>query len=315
MRGNAERCLCCGYAVSCSPIHPIYHAHNTSLTYDTSDCVSHLAEEIPNPRINVPKAILAQYAVGFIIALLYVITIFYSVNDLTALSSNPWPFPLAELYRQATTSTAGSLGLLIVIFLPTFGTNLGSYITSGRTLWVLGRDDATPFSEWIGKIDNKHQNPFNATLICGCVNTVLGCVYIGSSTAFSAFVGSFIILASMSYLAFIIPNIASRRVYIQPGPFRMPNPVFYIIAGLASTYMCVWSVIYCFPYALPFDAKSMNYSCLMVGGLTIITGAWYLWIRRRGYEGPRGKLTEAEKWLADGNEGAVVMGEGNSVKA
>jgi hypothetical protein len=32
----------------------------------TPDCISHLAEEIPRPASNLPKAIAAQMAVGFI---------------------------------------------------------------------------------------------------------------------------------------------------------------------------------------------------------------------------------------------------------
>jgi choline transport protein len=175
--------------------------------------------------VNIPKAILAQYIVGFTTAFCYVVTIFYSVNDLDSLFSNPWPFPLAELYRQATNSNAGSLGLLIVIFLPMFCTNIGCYITTGRMLWTLGRDGATPFSAWIGTINHGHGSPFNATLACAVLNTILGLVYIGSTTAFQAFVGSFIVLASLSYLAFIVPNILSRRNHVIKGPFTMPNSI------------------------------------------------------------------------------------------
>lgn len=284
-----------------------------------SDCVSHLAEEVPKPRVNIPKAILAQYVVGFLTAFLYVITIFYSVNDLDSLFNNPWPSPLAELYRQSTNSIGGSLGLLIVIHLPTFCTNVGTYITSGRMLWTLGRDSATPFSGWLGAVHTKQQNPFNATLACAIMNSILGAIYVGNSTAFAAFVGSFIVMSSCSYLAFILPNILSRRRHVIKGPFTMPAPVFYAVASVASAYMLVWIVIYCFPYAVPFDATTMNYSCVIVGGLTIFQGVWYFVIRKRGYQGPRGMLEETERRLAGGETivagaGSVVSAEGNALK-
>lgn len=247
-----------------------------------------------------------QYIVGFLTAFFYVITIFYSVNDLDSLFSNPWPFPLAELYRQSTNSVAGSLGLLIVIHLPTFCTNVGTYITSGRMLWTLGRDNATPASAWIGRVHASQQNPFNATLACAVLNSLLGAIYVGNSTAFAAFVGSFIVMSSCSYLAFIAPNIISRRAYVIRGPFTMPSPVFYTVATLACGYMAVWIVIYCFPAAVPFDATTMNYSCVIVGGLTAFQGVWYAVIRKRGYQGPRGMLVEAEQRLARGE--AIVVG-------
>ena len=240
---------------------------------------------------------------------MYVITIFYSVNDLDSLFNNPWPFPLAELYRQSTNSFAGSLGLLIVIHLPTFCTSIGTYITSGRMLWTLGRDNATPFSKWVGAVHAKQQNPLNATLACAVANSILGAIYVGNSTAFAAFVGSFIVMSSCSYLAFILPNILSRRSRVIKGPFTMPAPVFYTVASIACAYMLVWIVIYCFPYAVPFDATTMNYSCVIVGGLTIFQGLWYRVIRARGYEGPRVMLEEVERRLA-GGEVVIAGNEG-----
>ncbi|KAF2707246.1 amino acid transporter [Pleomassaria siparia CBS 279.74] len=268
---------------------------NGAYSVGTPDCVSHLAEELPNPRVNIPKAIFAQYAVGCATALLYIITIFYAVNDLDSLFANPWPFPLAELYRQATNSHAGSMGLLIVIFLPTVCTAIGCYITAGRMLWTLGRDEATPFSQWIGHIDKRFENPLNATLVCGIINTVLGCIYVGSTSAFAAFVGSFIVLSSASYLAFILPNLFSRRRHVAPGPFSMPDYIFYPIAGIACTYMSVFIVIYCFPYTVPFTAQTMNYSSLIVGGLSIFVACWWLWIKDKGYTGPKALEVEIRR--------------------
>jgi hypothetical protein len=305
----AEWCICRWNTVCTHLTRP--HASLHMLNPVQSDCVSHLAEEIPRPRVNIPKAILAQYVVGFITAFCYVVTIFYSVNDLDSLFSNPWPFPLAELYRQSTNSVAGSLGLLIVIFLPTFCTNIGCYITTGRMLWTLGRDGATPWSSWIGRVNHQRESPLNATLTCAVLNTILGLVYIGSSTAFSAFVGSFIVLASLSYLAFILPNIFSRRRHVIKGPFTMPSPVFYTVASIASGYMCVWIVIYCFPFAVPFTATTMNYTSVMTGGCTILLGAWYLWIRNKGYVGPRALIEDAER-LARGDD--VIVERASSEK-
>jgi choline transport protein len=274
-----------------------------------SDCVSHLAEEIPNARVNIPKAVLAQYGVGFVLAILYIITVFYSVNDVPALFSNPWPFPLAELYRQSTNSAAGSLGLLIVLHLPSVCTTIGCYITCGRMLWTLGRDSAAPFSSWLGQISPTHENPFNATLACGIINSLLGIIYVGNSTAFSAFIGSFILLSSLSYLAFLLPNILSRRSRVTPGPFTMPAPVFYTLAVTACAYMIVWIVIYCFPFAKPFDAQSMNYSSVIVGGLTLAVAGWYVVICRRGYVGP-GVLVEGIDQRMGWAEDVVIVGTG-----
>ena len=129
--------------------------------------------------------------VGFVTGLIYLIVLFYGVNDIDAVFSTTFTNPLAEVYRQATGSNAGSLGLLIVIFLPTVCTCVGVYITSGRMLWTLARgtfcdvesyrsptdnlsDRATPFSNTIGTISPRFGNPFAATVVCGCICTILG---------------------------------------------------------------------------------------------------------------------------------------------
>jgi len=77
--------------------------------------------------------------VGFFTGLVYLIALFYSVHDIDAVFKTTFTNPLAEVYRQATGSTGGSLGLLIVIFIPTVCTCIGIYITSGRMLWTLAR--------------------------------------------------------------------------------------------------------------------------------------------------------------------------------
>ena len=61
----------------------------------------------------------------------------------------------------------------------------------------------------------------------------------------------------------------------------------YVANGISCVYIIVFIVIFCFPYALPVDALSMNYASLITGGLTIFVGLWWLWRGRRGYKGPK----------------------------
>ncbi|KAJ5551942.1 SNF2-related protein [Penicillium sp. DV-2018c] len=269
---------------------------NGAYSVGTPDCSSHLAEEIPRPSRNIPKAVLAQMSVGFVTGICYMVAIFYSINDLEAVRTTG-TFPLAEIYRQATGSRGGALGLLIVAFLPTLVTASGCYITAGRTLWTISRDGATPFSGWLGKISHKFHNPFNATLTCGFVITVLACIYLGSTTAFSAFVGCFVQLSSLSYFMAIFPHILTRRSSFVPGYFFMNNKIGYAVNSLACTYIIAFAIIFCFPYALPTDAASMNYASLMTGGLSIFVTIW--WFFHQGsYQGPK-HVPLTDKALAD----------------
>lgn len=51
--------------------------------------------------------------------------------------------------------------------------------------------------------------------------------------------------------------------------------------------MIVWFIIYCFPFALPTTAQSMNYACLIWGGLTVIIALWWFIGARKDYVGPQ----------------------------
>jgi choline transport protein len=78
--------------------------------------------------------------------------------------------------------------------------------------------------------------------------------------------------------------------------------------------MCVWIVIYCFPFAVPFSATTMNYTSVMTGGCTILLAFWYAWIRTKGYVGPRALVEDAERRLASGEEIIVHGGRASSEK-
>lgn len=258
---------------------------NGAYSVGTPDCSTHLAEEIPKPSRNIPKAVLAQMGVGFITGICYMIAIFYAVQDVDAVR-NTTLFPLAVIYHQATGTPSGAVGLLVIAFIPTMITATGCYITAGRTLWTISRDRATPFPSWLGRISSTYQNPFNATIVCGGVVTILACIYMGSTTAFQAFVGCFVQLSSLSYFMAIFPHILSRRSSFVPGYFFMNNTIGFVVNILASIYILAFIVIFCFPFTPGPTAADMNYASLMTGGLSIFVAIWWF-IRQGSYEGPK----------------------------
>jgi amino acid transporter len=255
---------------------------NAAYAMGTPDSTSHLAEEILNPSRNVPKAMAMQYVIGFISGLAYLITILYAINDLDALLVSA--YPIAEIYHQATGSSSGTIGLLFLLLLPTLICVISVYLTCGRTIWALARDGATPFPKALSKVDPKLRVPAIATLTCCALASVMGCIYVGSSTAFNAFVGSFVLMSSSSYIASLLPLLLRGRKGIRFGCFRL-NSLGFPLNVVSCGYLITWFVIYCFPYSLPTSAKSMNYSCLIWGGLTILIALWWIVHARYHYPG------------------------------
>jgi amino acid transporter len=130
------------------------------------------------------------------------------------------------MYQQATRSNAGTMGLLFIFLLDFLVAIPGAYVVCGRMLWTLARDDATPASGWLRHVSARWRNPLQAQIVCGCCVTVLGCIYIASDRAFNAFVGTFAILTTLSYLTAILPHLLSARKYVRPGPVSHSLPSY-----------------------------------------------------------------------------------------
>lgn len=237
------------------------------------------------PSQNIPKAVLTQFIVGFVTAFIYLIVILYGISSLDDVLDSSLAMPLIEIYRQATGSAGGALGLSILIFLPACCATVGACITASRILWTLARENATPFSKTLHHINPTFQNPFNSILVVGIVTIIFGAIYVGSETAFAAFVDSYVVLSTLSYIAAILPHLLSRRSNIPRGWFWMNGIVGYIVNAFSCGYMIAFVVIFCFPFSLPVSAQTMNYTCLITGGLTIFMAVFWFW-RQKDYVGP-----------------------------
>ncbi|KAG7001342.1 hypothetical protein G7Y79_00032g066950 [Physcia stellaris] len=259
---------------------------NGAFSVGSPDVVTHLAEEIPKPSINIPKAILFQYVFGFSSGFLYLVTILYGINDTGSVLDSKYLFPLAEIYHQAAGSAAGAVGLLLLTFLPSFFACIGLSITASRTFWTLARDNAMPFSAFFAHISPTHHNPHRAILFCTLFTTLLGLIYALSPTAFSAFVGSFVVLSTLSYTAAILPHLLTHRRNVRPGWFWMPWPWGELVNAVACAYMLGFVGVFLAPFRVPVDARNMNYTVVITGGLTGAVAM--MWVaKRKEYKGPQ----------------------------
>ena len=179
---------------------------NGAFTIGTPDAVTHLAEELPRPAVDLPKAVFAQVGLGFITAFLYAIAILYGINDLDKVTSSHGSFPLAEVYAQATGNAGGTFGLLFILFLSIMVCVIGTILMVGRLWWTLARDNATPFATFFSQVNERLSCPVPATILCAVLCTAFGAIQLGSKTAFLDLVGSFIILTTMSYFLAMYVN-------------------------------------------------------------------------------------------------------------
>lgn len=230
---------------------------NGAFTIGTPDAVTHMAEELPNPKVDLPKAVFAQVGLGFITAFVFGITIFYGVSELDAVVNSNGSFPLAEVYAQATGSRGATFGLLLIVFLSIMICSIGTVLMLGRLWWTLARDNATPFPSFFSQVNEKLSCPVPATILCSILTTGFGAIQLGSKTAFTDLVGSFIILTTMSYFLAIFPHILTKRQTVPQGPFWM-GKAGYLVNGLSCVLIVFFNVWFCWPFAYPVTVDLMN---------------------------------------------------------
>ncbi|KAK3943711.1 amino acid transporter [Diplogelasinospora grovesii] len=266
---------------------------NGAFTVGTPDAITHMAEELPYPKKDLPKAIGLQIGLGFLYAFCFAIALCYAITDLSALTAGGInTYPLANIYAQATANKDGSqnfgatFGLLFIIWCSSFLCCIGTVLTNSRIYWALARDNAVPLSGLFGKVNESLSCPVPAALFVAVVATGLGAIPLGSSVAFLNLTGSFIILSTVSYAIPFMANVLTGRRHFPKGPFnlgRWGTPVNL----LAVAFITLFNTFFCFPYAYPTDVETMNYNTVILVGIVAVTGLWWAVHAVRHYPGPK----------------------------
>ncbi|KAL4913903.1 putative choline transporter Hnm1 [Aspergillus aurantiobrunneus] len=243
------------------------------------DGVTHITEEMPNPSRNAPLAIAITLAIAFTTGVTYLIALMFSVQDFAALSETNTGLPLTELFRQATESVGGAFGLTFVLFVALGPCVTSSQLSSSRVLWAFARDGAMPFSDFWARVNKWFRIPFNAQLLVAAVIAALGCLYLGSSTAFNSMLGAAVTINNVAYLVPISTNMLTGRVNMHRGVFHMGS-WGWVVNGVAVGWLVFAIVFFSFPYNMPVTVENMNYTCVVVGGIPILILAW--WFVGRG---------------------------------
>ncbi|RAK99910.1 putative choline transporter Hnm1 [Aspergillus ibericus CBS 121593] len=254
------------------------------------DGVTHITEEMPNPSRNAPLAIGITITIAFMTGLTYLIALMFSVQDYAALSTTNTGLPLAELFHQVTQSAGGAFGLTFILFVALGPCVVSSQLSTSRVLWAFARDDAMPFSRTWARVSKRFGIPFNAQLLVAAANAALGCLYLGSSTAFNSMLGAAVTINNVAYLIPISTNMLTGRVNMHRGVFHMAK-WGWLVNAVTVAWLIFAIVFFSFPYNMPATVENMNYTCVVVGGLIILILGW--WVVGSGKY--REKITRAKE--------------------
>ncbi|OGM44464.1 choline transport protein, partial [Aspergillus bombycis] len=212
---------------------------NPNWVFACLDSATHLAEEVSRPERSIPIAILSTVAIGFITSWFYCIAMFFSVHDLALITSTPTGVPILALFHQALQSKPGAIALESLILVTGIGCQIACHTWQSRLCWSFARDNGLPFSRFLAKIHPVLDVPFNAHVVSCTVVSLLGLLYLGSSTAFNSMVSACIVLLYSSYVVPVIALLYKGRRNIPHGPFDM-NYVCVVYAVVGAIIAADW---------------------------------------------------------------------------
>ena len=158
---------------------------NTNWAFACLDCATHMAEEVARPEKMIPIAIMGTVAIGFVTAWFYSVSMFFSMQDLDGLFNTLTLVPILELFYQALSHKAGAIVLESLIIATGIGCQIASHTWQSRLCWSFARDNGLPFAKFLSHVHPRLDVPLQAHFVSCVIVAILGCLYLGSYTAFN----------------------------------------------------------------------------------------------------------------------------------
>lgn len=176
----------------------------------------------------------------------------------------------------------GALGLIVLVLLITLFCSISITVAASRTTWAFARDEAIPFSSLWSKIHDRHDTPIWALALTTLVEMLLGLIYLGSSSAFNAFVAVGVIALAVSYGIPIMLSMLDGRKGVNTAPWGYGKTIGWIVNVIAVAWISFELVLFSMPPAIPVTPVTMNYAIVVFVGFMAISAAWYFIHARRG---------------------------------
>ncbi|KAI1335306.1 putative amino acid permease [Xylariaceae sp. FL0016] len=258
------------------------------------DGASHMAEEVDNAAIVVPRTMIWSIIVSGVLCFGMSIAILFCIGDVDAALNSPTGFPIIEIFFNATKSYAATNAMVSALIISIFFSALGLLASASRLIWAFARDDGLPFPRYFSHVSHRFGIPIRAILWSAFVIMILGLINLGSTTAFNALV-SLALLGQ--YTTYVLPTIFILARRLSPGkniPFGpwelgkwgIPINIFTIIFSAITIGFNV------LPPYFPVTAENMNYAGVVFGAALIICALLWLVMGQKHYAGPIKEVME-----------------------
>lgn len=187
-------------------------------TFVGADAAVHMAEEIENPALNVPRAIVTTVLLNGSTGWGMVLALLFCLGDIDSVINTPTGFPFIQVFHNGV-GKAGATVMTIVVAFIIWCAVIGFAATASRMTWSFARDRGLPFHRYIRKVHPRTRVPVVAIVVVTVIPCLLSLIYIGSSTAYNDVISMSV---SGLYASYLLPCsfLLWRRVTGQIKPHR-----------------------------------------------------------------------------------------------
>ena len=252
--------------------------NNANWSFSCLDAATHLAEEVPNPRKNIPKTLQLTVLLGLVSGIPVLLALYFSIQSVDDAIDGVSGVFIIEVFLQAFSGNkAAALGLESLVLIPTLLSIVGIHTWQSRMAWALSRDKGFPLHQYLSKIwPEPFSTPVAAHLWSSLWTALCGCLYLASTTAFSSLISASIVLQYITYSIAVSLLLLKGRANVSPGPVWYPKLGFLCnIVVVLWTFMA--TVFYSLPYFLPVVASQMNYVSVVLFAVVLYAmGYWFI---------------------------------------
>ncbi len=237
-----------------------------------------IAEEVAEPRKNLPKAILFSISFIAIVVMFSSLSIILAIPDLDAVRNGEVGDPVYEtLTAQLGTGIATPIEILFVIgFVASF---LALQTSASRMLWAKARDGALPGASVLTRLSKKQRQPIVALLVTTVIGTLL---FLLSNVASDLYTLMVNFTAGGFYLSFLFPLVGflvvvTRRTW-RAGPFGLGSWTA-LVAWVAVVWASLQLINIAWPRAV-YEQAYLDWS-IIIGAVVISMIGVAFWIGAR----------------------------------
>jgi amino acid transporter len=245
-------------------------------TFSAIGMISSMAEECADPTTKVPWAISLCVPVGGLAGFFFILPICFTMPPLEDIILAPYGQALPYIFQVVMGSPGGGLGLTFLVLAITVFCSISITVAASRCTWAFARDDAIPGAKIFSRVNHTLGVPLWALVLTTIVQMLLGLIYLGSSSAFLAFVSVGVQALAVSYAIPIIVSLMHLRREVNSARWTL-GPLFGTITNVIAVLWIAFEVVlFSMPTVLPVTEVTMNYASVVLVGFLALAGVWYI---------------------------------------